>query len=506
MYSFGKDDFYRMVEALTLRVILHDVETKSILWANRAARETLGFTLEEFPALKAPDMTSSAAKYRREVGLKWLDDAARTGQSVIEWCYRAKNGNEILSEAIATRVSLESRDVLIVQFRDISAEEALKRELRRSKSRLREFMHDLAEGVVVVDRGGCVVYVSESGCRILGRAEEDVLGATFDTFCEVPLMPLLRDNVPPDATTRGSFSTRYRVRTAAGELQWHQAAMRYVEIEDDVSGYLLLFRDVTAQVEAESLEREREREIEYLARYNAMGEMAMTIAHELSQPLAATRNFIEGASMRLAKNHADPHPIRFGLEAAARQVEHASLIIKSIREYVVKLEQAEVLANLNDIVNDSAYFISLKCEEADVRLELALSADPLPISCEKVLIGQVILNIAFNAIEEMATLPSDRRTLRIETCAAADKAILSVHDQGRGLPHANSQRIFDGFFSGKPGGNGIGLALCKSIVSRHRGDIWAQNRVPYGTSFAFSVPLCASPAYRRRRAADRRAS
>ncbi|MFC4343245.1 sensor histidine kinase [Cupriavidus numazuensis] len=500
MYQFGQDDFFRMVEALTLRVILHDADTKSILWANHAARETLGFTLEELPALKAPDMTRNAEKYRREVGLQWLDEAARTGQSVIEWCYRAKNGNEILSEAIATRVSLETRDVLMVQFRDISAEEALKRELRRSESRLRAFMQDLAEGVIVVDRSGHVAYVSESGCRILGRVESDVLGAEFDRLCEAPLLQVLRDQVAPDVTMRGSFSMRFQVRTAMGELRWHQAVTRYVEIEDDISGYLLLFRDVTAQVGAESMEREREREIEYLARYNAMGEMAMTIAHELSQPLAATRNFIEGASMRLAKNHADPEPIRFGLEAAARQVEHASLIIKSIREYVVKLEQAEVRVDLNDIVHDSAYFISLKCEEADVKLELTLSPEPLPISCEKVLLGQVILNIAFNAIEEMAALPPERRTLRIETCVTGGtgcggpKAMLMVHDLGRGLPQAASQRIFDGFFSGKPGGNGIGLALCKSIVSRHRGDIWAQNREPFGTSFAFSVPLCGEPA------------
>ncbi|MHA7679910.1 sensor histidine kinase [Cupriavidus sp. PET2-C1] len=497
MYRFGQDDFFRMVEALTLRVILHDAETKSILWANHAARETLGFTLEEFPALKAPDMTSTAEKYRREVGLQWLDEAVRTGQSVIEWCYRAKNGDEILSEAIATRVSLEARDVLMVQFRDIAAEEALKRELRRSESRLRAFMQDLAEGVLVVDRGGYVAYVSESGCRILGRVEGDLLGAAIDSLCEAPLLEVLRDHVAPDAATRGSFSTRFQVRTAMGELRWHQAVTRYVEIEDDVSGYLLLFRDVTELVEAESLEREREREIEYRARYNAMGEMAMTIAHELSQPLAATRNFIEGVSMRLARNQANPDSIRFGLEAAARQVEHASLIIKSIREYVVKLEQAEALADLNDIVHDSAYFISLKCEEADVRLELALSPQALPINCEKVLIGQVILNIAFNAIEEMAALPPDRRTLRIETCTTGDhgdKAMLIVHDLGRGLPQAASKRIFDGFFSGKPGGNGIGLALCKSIVSRHRGEIWAQNRVPFGTSFAFSVPLCGEPA------------
>ncbi|NUO84928.1 MAG: PAS domain S-box protein [Cupriavidus sp.] len=499
MYRFGQEDFYRMVEALTLRVILHDAQTKSILWANRAARDTLGFTLEEFPALKAPDMSSRAEKYRREVGLQWLDDAARTGQSVIEWCYRAKDGKEILSEAIATRVSLASRDVLMVQFRDISAEEALKRELRRSESRLRAFMQDLDEGVVVVDRGGCVAYVSESGCRILERSEAQVLGAEFDAFCETPLMPVLREHVAPEVPARGSFSTRYHVRTPSGEMRWHQAISHYVEIEDDIRGYLLLFRDVTAQVEAESLEREREREIEYLARYNAMGEMAMAIAHELSQPLAATRNFIEGATRRLAMDRADVDAIRFGLDAAARQVEHASLIIKSIREYVVRLEQAEALADLNDIVGDSAYFILLKCEEAGVRLELALAKDPLPISCEKVLIGQVILNIAFNAIEEMAALPADRRTLRIETCATGGpeqggKAMLVVHDMGRGLPHADSQRIFDGFFSGKPGGNGIGLALCKSIVSRHRGDIWAQNRVPFGTSFTFSVPLCAARA------------
>lgn len=490
MYRFGQDDFFRMVEALTLRVILHDAETKSIVWANRAARETLGFTLEEFPALKAPDMTSSAEKYRREVGLQWLDEAARTGQSVIEWCYRAKNGNEILSEAIATRVALENRDVLMVQFRDIAAEEALKRELRRSESRLREFMQDLAEGVLVVDAAGCVVYVSESACRILERPQDEVQGASFDVFCETPVTPILRENLAADPADRGSFSMRYRVRTAAGALRWHQATSRYVEIEDDLSGYLLLFRDITLQVETESLEREREREIEYLARYNAMGEMAMTIAHELSQPLAATRNFIEGAAMRLAKNHADPEPIRYGLESAARQIEHASVIIKSMREYVVKLEQAEVATDLNAIVGDSVYFISLKCAEANVRLELALSDDPLPISCEKVLIGQVILNIAFNGIEEMAPLPEERRVLRIETWSSGDKALLAVHDLGRGLQQGtDNQRIFGGFFSGKPGGNGIGLALCKSIVSRHRGDIWAQNRVPLGTSFVFNLPL-----------------
>ncbi|GLC96000.1 hypothetical protein Tamer19_54090 [Cupriavidus sp. TA19] len=490
MYQFGKDDFFRMVEALTLRIILHDAETKSILWANQAARDALGFTLEEFPALKAPDMTSSAEKYRREVGLRWLDEAASTGQCTIEWCYRAKNGAEILSEAIATRVALDNQDVLMVQFRDISAEEALKRELRRVESRLKEFMQDLAEGVIVVDSLGEVAYVSESGCRILERAQAEIVGTRFDGWCETPVLPLLRDHASRDKPGHDAFSVRYRLRVGSGDYRWHQATARHIDIEDDVSGYLVLFRDITKQVEAESLERERERQIEYLARYNAMGEMAMTIAHEISQPLSASRNFIEGASMRLAMNRDDPAPISFGLQQAARQIEHASLIIKSMREYVVKLEQAETLIDLNAIVRDSLYFISLKCADANVSMQLDLDTSALPVSCEKVLIGQVIMNIAFNAIEEMSALDEGRRSLRIETRTSGERALVAIHDLGRGLPHADRERIFDGFFSGKPGGNGIGLALCKSIVSRHRGDIWAQNREPFGTTFAFSLPLC----------------
>ena len=160
-----------------------------------------------------------------------------------------------------------------------------------------------------------------------------------------------------------------------------------------------------------------------------------------------------------------------------------------MRDYVVRLEHAQVRADLNEIVGDSAYFISLKCAEADVMLDLSLAPAPLPVSCEKVLIGQVILNVAFNAIEEMAPLREERRVLRIETAVVGNKAVLSVHDLGRGLPHADRERIFDGFFSGKPGGNGIGLALCRGIVSRHGGEIWAQNRLPVGTSFVFALPL-----------------
>ena len=356
--------------------------------------------------LKAPDMTNPAPKYRRSIGLRWLEGAARTGQRAIEWCYRSKQGVDILSEATATLVHLAERDVLMVQFRDISKEDKVKRELKRTESRLKAFMQDLAEGVAVLGPDGDIRFISDSALALLGAADRRHLGRNFLDACD---------------------------------------------------------------------EKSR---------------------HELSQPLAATRNFIEGSVIRLGQQGEVEPNVAWGLDSAVRQIEHASEIIKSVREYVVRLEQAEQCVDLNELLADARYFIDLKGLPAGVRLELAPCAEALPVSCEKVLIGQVILNLAFNAIEEMAELPAERRRLRIHTRREGDSALLCVEDRGRGIDAGARERLFDGFFSSKVSGNGIGLALCRNIVSRHRGDIWAQNVEPHGAMFCIALP-CVKPADQR---------
>lgn len=374
MYQPDNNDFHALFDAMPICTILHDAQSKHILWANGAALAALGFTLEELIPLKAPDMTRDAPQYRRSIGLRWLERAARSGQRTIEWCYRSKAGVEILSEAVATLVHLSGRDVLMVQFRDISREDKVKRDL----------------------------------------------------------------------------------------------------------------------IHAEEARRLSEQKLEYLARHNAMGEMAVAIAHELSQPLAATRNFIEGAMIRLGKPDNPDQSVTWGLDNAVRQIEHASLIIKSVRDYVVKLEQCAECIDLNEILQETRYFISLRAEPSQIRLELIPSAEPLLVKCEKVLIGQVILNLAFNAIEEMSDLPLERRVLRLRTHCEHGVAHLNVEDQGRGIQAQAQEKLFDGFFSSKVSGNGIGLALCKNIIGRHHGDIWAQNLEPCGAVFSFSLPLSAA--------------
>lgn len=491
---FEMEDFRRMMEALPMCIILHDAQTKSILWANPSACKVLGFTLEELLPLKAPDMSRRSHEYRREIGRKWLHEAVLHGSNVVEWCYRAKNGDEILSEAIATLVKLSERDVIMVQFRDIAREEQIRREMKRLESRLKEFMQDSDEGVAVLRADGGIEYMSDAGRKLLGVRPGQHPPRNFAAMClpesREELLELLTLALP-DAI---SFPIRYRIVRKDGVARWHHASCRYIEIENDLKGHLLHFHDITEQVEAEEARRRDQASLEYLARHNAMGEMATAIAHELSQPLAAIRNFLEGSVLRMKQARAQLEAsqadgIVWGLESAGRQVDHAAAIIKSVREYVVKLEQSETVIELGEVLNEVRWFIELKAAEGRVRLEIDAGDEPLAVSCEKVLIGQVILNLAFNAIEEMSAFEPERRCVRIAVERAGATALLRVADEGGGIEAGQRERLFDGFFSSKVSGNGIGLALCKNIVSRHRGDIWAQPNTPRGACFCFALPL-----------------
>src|SRR5450830_1840793 len=491
--AFALDDFKRMMNALTMCIILHDAESKSILWANPSACAVLGFTLEELLPLKAPDMSRRSHEYRREIGRQWLHGAVLHGSNVVEWCYRAKNGEEILSEATATLVKLAHQDVIMVQFRDIAREEQIKREMKRLESRLKEFMQDSDEGVAVLRADGGIEYISDAGRKLLGVRPGQPTPGSFTALCEPESREELRELLTlalPDAI---SFPIRYQIVLKNGQRRWHHASCRYIEIENDLKGHLLHFRDISDQVEAEDARRHNQAALEYLARHNAMGEMATAIAHELSQPLAAIRNFLEGAMLRLnsvdLSTAAARDNILWGLGSAARQVDHAATIIKSVREYVVKLEQTETLIDINETLNDVRYFIELKAADSATRIEVHHSDDKLMVSCEKVLIGQVILNLAFNAIEEMSGFTATSRRVTIRCERVANTALITVTDQGGGIEAGQHERIFDGFFTSKVSGNGIGLALCKNIIARHRGDIWAQPAEPRGTSFCFALPL-----------------
>jgi two-component system, LuxR family, sensor kinase FixL len=477
-------DFRLLLDALNQCVLLHDAQTKAIVWANRAACHALGYSLDELLPLKAHHMTREDARYRREMAVGAMDRAMTQGPQSYEWCYRSRDGVDMLSEAVATYVPLHARAVVMVQFRDISEEEAMRKKLRSYETRLREYMQDLGEGVAVVASRGRLAYISESGRRVLGVAGDAPLGPASD-YCTREDLERLAAQLRSATRRESTRAQRYRITRRDGAARWLRITCRRVAIDAELNGVLVHFRDVSDEVAMEEARRTEARMLEYAGRYNAMGEMSMAIAHELSQPLAAVRNFIEGAIQRITQNATDS--AIWGLREADRQAEHAAHIIKSVREFVVKRDPIEMQADLRDVLADVAYFIELRARDEGVNVEIIQCEQALPVRCERVLIGQVMLNLAFNAVEALSERAHGVITLA--TSRNGDCAELHVIDNGPGVSDDALDRLFDGFSSSKEGGNGIGLSLCRNIVTRHDGRIWAQRSATGGLDCRFSLPL-----------------
>ena len=161
-----------------------------------------------------------------------------------------------------------------------------------------------------------------------------------------------------------------------------------------------------------------------------------------------------------------------------------------MRAFVGHLEQAEQVVDLNDSVEECLYFVKLRATPLGVEVCVRSSREPVLVRCERVLTGQVVLNLCFNAVDEMAQSPPTARTVTLATSA---RGAFTVDDKGRGLTHDP----FAESFTSKEHGSGIGLALSYRIITRQHGTIWAEKLGDGGTRFGFTLPLAAAPASAR---------
>lgn len=490
MSELADDDYRQLVQALKSCVLIHDAATKDILWANQAASDLLEFTVEELRPLKAPDMSARQQRYRRSIGRAWLQSAVDNGTAVTEWAYRAKSGRVVLTEAIAVRVQLRDRTAVMVQFRDIEREAHMRSDLQRTEARLAAFLRNMAEGILVLDADHLITFASGAAATHLGVVVEDLVGTRFTDFCRTDTSRLAVAGALARTGIDGAAeSLRYEVELPDGRIRWHSGSVQYIEIEDDLHGSLLLFHDVTEHIITEQAHQRDAQYLNYLARYNAMGDMAMAIAHELGQPLAAATNYLAATQHRLSASGMPHDDLQLGLVKASKQLERANRIVHVLREYVTQLEQTEQHVDLNDIVQDCAYFVDLRADEAGVELEYDYAPAAVVVACERVLTGQVVLNLCFNAIDEMATWPPGDRRVYVTVRADGDAGVFTVSDTGKGLAHLPAGRVFDGAFSDKATGHGIGLALSHRIITRQGGTITARDNMPRGAVFEFALPL-----------------
>jgi two-component system sensor histidine kinase DctS len=269
--------------------------------------------------------------------------------------------------------------------------------------------------------------------------------------------------------------------------RWYHLQRRPVRWVDERRVQLEVATDITERREAEEMSRQQMEKLQFTARLVTMGEMASTLAHELNQPLSAIASYNTGCLNTLRAGNSDPAQLLEAVEKVGAQAQRAGRIIKGIHEFVRKSEPRRAPCDLNAVVEEAVGFIQPEARKRGVQVELRLAPDLPGVMADRVMLEQVVMNLAKNAVEAMSE--GERRELTVTTSRTADgQARVSVADTGPGVAQALREKLFAPFFTTKAEGMGMGLNICRSIIEYHQGRLWLEPNAGGGSVFSFTLP------------------
>jgi signal transduction histidine kinase len=222
-----------------------------------------------------------------------------------------------------------------------------------------------------------------------------------------------------------------------------------------------------------------------------MGQLTASIAHEVSQPIAAAATSADAGLRWLAAQPPNLEEVRDAFEHIIKAGNQASDVIGRIRALVRKVPARKTILDINETILETIALTRSELRRHCILLQTELRNGLPGIWGDRVQLQQVILNLIMNAIEAMSEVSEGSRELLISTSQGGtpEGVIVSVRDSGPGLQPESLDRLFDPFYTTKPDGMGMGLSICRSIIEAHGGRLWATANATRGAVFQFTLPL-----------------
>jgi signal transduction histidine kinase len=249
-----------------------------------------------------------------------------------------------------------------------------------------------------------------------------------------------------------------------------------------------IFANAVARKQSEEKETRLRDQLILAGRVSLLGELSASIVHEVNQPLCAIISNAQTAQRLLNSDTLDRAELREALADITRDGQRASAVIAHIRGLLKRLPMQRAAIDLNELIREVCDLMRWEMNRRRIPVKLEL-ADQLPaVRGDRVQLQQVLLNLMTNGADAMESVAPQKRELVLRsTVDGADKIVVAVKDSGTGIDPHNSERLFDSFFTTKPDGMGMGLAICKSILDAHGGDIWASANAEAGSTFQFTL-------------------
>ena len=358
----------------------------------------------------------------------------------------------------------------------------------------------LAKGHVGVRVTGDTAWLQKKDwkdfCEYEDALNGSVAGQHLAVLCTYPLskcgaaevLDVVRTHQFATARRRGSWDV---IETAGLKQAKAEIKRLNEELEERV---VERTRELIAASEAL---RDVQAQLAHVTRVSTLGEVTASFAHELNQPLAAIVNNANACLHLLSTDRHDVDEMREALRDIVGDADRTSAIIERVRALARRTPPEKLPVRLADVVDDVVALAATESIARDVRI-LTDVADDVPVVLgDRVQFIQVLYNLVKNGMEAMGTVDDRERRLDILGRRAVYEdgpvARISVQDGGIGLRRAQADRVFEAFYTTKPRGLGMGLAISRSIIEAHDGRLWAEPNPGPGATFSFVLPAAALP-------------
>lgn len=421
------------------------------------------------------------------------DDAPVTDARIFTWALCTLAAGLALLGGLFWRLRehrfVEQRDArrdLEVQVRERTSE------LQEAHAFRKAMEDSLLVGMRARDLQGRIVYVNPALCEITGYGVDELLG-------RLPPYPywhpddIERHWQDSDAALSGraaltGFESRILHKDGHEVLTMVYTAP-LIDATGQQNGWMSSVVDISEQKRSEARQRLHDKQLQHSSRLASLGEMASTLAHELNQPLTALSNFASAAqAFSQQRNHA---LLVESLDEIKAQAQRSGEIVRRIRGLAQQQTRGMETCSLNEIIDNMLVLLQAEIRTQDARVVRRLHEHLPEVTGDRVLLGQVILNLVMNSLHAMQHTPAEARAVEIETLHADDSVYVRVADRGVGISDDVAAHIFEPFFTTKPDGLGLGMNICRSIIESHRGRLSFENRPDGGAVFIIQLTCTA---------------
>jgi PAS domain S-box-containing protein len=495
-------------------------QTKSAL---AASEENLRLIIDSLPVLVWSARPDGSADF---VNQSWLDYAGLPADQILEWGFLNLYHLDDIPEMVEIwKRDLEHSDFTQLKGRirgadgryrwfyfsgrkltdangvvrwfgvniDIENLQYAESALRESESALRESERKLNLIINTIPAmawsctpDGQLEYWNQNLIDFVGLPFEDIVGYGFYRMFHPDDVDRMRITWEDIIATKQGRPVDARIRRADGEYRWFNLQQNpLLDADGNVVRWYGVVVDIEDRKRAEESLRQSQSNLAQVTRMTTIGELAVSIAHEINQPLFAIVTNAGTCLRWLQDGHADLKQARLAAERVVHDGHRAGEIVASIRAMAqrspVRMERTDFKRTLRDVL----YLLREELQSRGLQVVADLPPEPVEVFGDRTQLQQVLLNLIMNSAE--ATPDASEALIRIGCTLREGEVEVSVSDTGVGIPAEQLDRVFEAFYTTKSDGIGMGLSICRSIVEAHGGRIWATANLLGGASFTFTL-------------------